>query len=149
MDSHGKLSTTGLGGVDVILGLQWLHSLGVTEMDWKNLTMSFFHDNKKIVIKGDPSLTKTQVSLKNLTKSWTETDTRYLIECRILEAYKVEIETEENNNVPESILTTLKQYNDVFDWPKELPHRRDIEHHIHIRGGADPVNVRPYRYAFQ
>ena len=111
--------------------------------------MSFFHDNRKIVIKGDPSLTKTQVSLKNLTKSWTESEMGYLIECRTLEAHIAEIEPEESNNIPESILTALKQYNDVFDWPKELPPRRDIEHHIHVRGGADPMNVRPYRYAFQ
>ncbi|KAA0064082.1 ty3-gypsy retrotransposon protein [Cucumis melo var. makuwa] len=54
-----------LGGVDVILGMLWLYSLGVTEMDW-NSVMTFFHNSKKIVIKGDPSLTKTQVSLKSL-----------------------------------------------------------------------------------
>ena len=101
------------------------------------------------MLKGDPSLTKTQVSLKNLTKSWIETDTGYLIECRTLEACQVKIETEGNKNEPESILTTLTQYMDVFDWPKELPPSRDIKHHIHIREGEDPVNVRPYRYAFQ
>ncbi|XP_031737566.1 uncharacterized protein LOC116402457 [Cucumis sativus] len=49
-----------LGGVDLILGMQWLHSLGVTEKDWRNLTMSFFHNSRKVVLKGDPSLTKTQ-----------------------------------------------------------------------------------------
>ena len=27
--------------------------------------------------------------------------------------------------------------------------RRDIEHHIHLKGGTYPVNVRPYRYMFQ
>ncbi|KAA0036907.1 Transposon Ty3-G Gag-Pol polyprotein [Cucumis melo var. makuwa] len=31
-----------LGEVDAILGMQWLYSLGVTEMDWKNLMMTFF-----------------------------------------------------------------------------------------------------------
>lgn len=42
-----------LGGVDVILGMQWLYSLGITEVDWKNLTMTFLHQGKKVVIKGD------------------------------------------------------------------------------------------------
>ncbi|KAA0042969.1 gypsy/ty3 element polyprotein [Cucumis melo var. makuwa] len=36
-----------LGGVDVVLGMQWLHSLGVTEIDWRNLVMSFQHEGRK------------------------------------------------------------------------------------------------------
>ena len=63
-----------LGGVDVILGMQWLYSLEVKEMDRKNLIITFIHDNKKIIIKGDPSLTKTQVSSKSLVKTWTNSD---------------------------------------------------------------------------
>ncbi|KAA0039160.1 ty3-gypsy retrotransposon protein [Cucumis melo var. makuwa] len=63
-----------LGGVDVILGIQWHYSLRVTEMDWRNLTMTFFHENNKVVTKGDPSLTKTRVSLKSMIKTWTDYD---------------------------------------------------------------------------
>ena len=59
-------------------------------MDWKNLVMSFVHNKKKMIITGDPSLTKTQVSLKSLTKSWTDSDMGYLVECRALEARIIE-----------------------------------------------------------
>lgn len=74
----------GGGGVDVILRRQWLHSLGVTEMDWRNLTITFVHEKNKVVIKGDPSLTNTRVSLKTLMKIWTDSDQGYLVECREL-----------------------------------------------------------------
>ena len=110
-----------LGGVDVILGMQWLYSLGVTEMDWKNLIMSFSHDNRKVIIKGDLSLTRTEVSLKNLTKSWTDSDLGYLVECRALETRIMEYEPRAEDgliSIPEKVQAMLRQYEDVFEWPK-------------------------------
>ncbi|KAL4022425.1 hypothetical protein IC575_016157 [Cucumis melo] len=74
-----------LGGVDAILGMQWLHSLGVTIVDWKNLTFTFIYNGKSICIKGDPSLTKTRISLKRMFKTWSDQDEGYLIECRAIE----------------------------------------------------------------
>lgn len=140
-----------LGGVDVILGMHWLYSFEVTEMDWKNLVMSYSH-NKKVVIKGDPSWTKTRVSLKSLTKLWTDSDLGYLIECRALEARVIKVDLQpvgETNTVSEGVQAVLMQYKDVLEWPEELPSKRAIVHHIHLNGGMVPVNVRPYRYAFQ
>ena len=37
---------------------------------------------------------------------------------------------------------------DVFDWPEKLPPKRSVEHHIHLKRDTNPVNVRPYRYAY-
>lgn len=50
--------------VDAILGMQWLHSLGVTEMDQSNLTMTSHKGGCKVVSTGVPSLNKARVSLK-------------------------------------------------------------------------------------
>ena len=86
-DSHpreGYLRILGSAneGVDIILGMQWLYSLGVTIVDWKNLTLIFSDKDKQICIKGDPSLTRSRVSLKNLMKTWEEHDHGFLIDCR-------------------------------------------------------------------
>ena len=59
-----------LGGVDLILEMSWLYSLGVIVVDWRNLLMTFVHQGKKVNLKGDPSLPKARVSLKNMIKSW-------------------------------------------------------------------------------
>lgn len=37
----------------------------------------------------------------------------------------------------------------MFAWLEELPSRRSIEHHIHLKKGIDLVNVHSYRYAYQ
>lgn len=74
-----------LGGTDVIFGMHWLHSLGVTEIDGRNLIMTFQHEGCKVAIRGDPSLTKARVSLKSRMKSWPSSDQGFLIECRTME----------------------------------------------------------------
>ena len=48
----------------------------------------------------------------------------------------------------ESIPAVIDKFEDVFDWPETLPPRRSIERHIHLKGGTDLVNVRPYRRAY-
>ncbi|KAA0035476.1 peroxidase 64 [Cucumis melo var. makuwa] len=139
-------------GVDAILGMQWLHSLGVTIVDWKNLTFTFTYNGKSMCIKGDPSLTKTQISLKSMFKTWSDQDEGYLIECRAIGVKggrKQEAdETEESFWVTKSVQDILEQYDDVFTWPEKLPPGREIEHQIHLKEGTDPINVRPYRYGF-
>ncbi|TYK03261.1 peroxidase 64 [Cucumis melo var. makuwa] len=141
-----------LGGVDVILGMQWLYSLGVTTVDWKNLSLTFSDDGKSMNIKGDPSLTKARISLKNMMKNWGDKDARFLIECRSIEVKAVESNdcclqnAEVLSNGP--INSVISQFQDVFEWPEKLPPRREIEHHIHMKKGTNPINVRPYRYGF-
>jgi hypothetical protein len=41
----------------------------------------------------------------------------------------------------------LKDYTEVFKEPTTLPPPRDIDHHINLKEGTEPINVRPYRYA--
>ncbi|TYK16933.1 ty3-gypsy retroelement transposase [Cucumis melo var. makuwa] len=73
-----------LGGVDVILGMHWLHSLGVAKVDWKHLITIFQHEGRKVIIRGDPSLTKKGVSLKSMIESWVGEDQGFLVECRAI-----------------------------------------------------------------
>ncbi|BAT84087.1 hypothetical protein LR48_Vigan03g089700 [Vigna angularis] len=57
-----------LGGVDLILGVTWLASLGEVKINWRNLTKSFDHREEEIMIKGDLTLTKKVVPLEALLK---------------------------------------------------------------------------------
>lgn len=70
-----------LNDLDVILGMKWLQSMGKMKTDWPALTMSFIRGDKWIMLRGDPTLARLEVSLKRLTRAWQETDQGSLWNC--------------------------------------------------------------------
>ena len=55
-----------LGSSEVILGYQWLASLGESCMNWGRMSMKFKMGNTRVHLQGDSSLCKTQVSLQSM-----------------------------------------------------------------------------------
>lgn len=59
-----------------------------------------------------------------------------------------------NNMVPTSLeihpdmKQLLEKFSDLFQEPTQLPPTREIDHHINLKEGTEPINVRPYRYAY-
>lgn len=51
-----------LGGMDVVLGMNWLSSLGEAKANFRNLELSWGPQREKRVLRGDPSLCESQVS---------------------------------------------------------------------------------------
>lgn len=47
----------------------------------------------------------------------------------------------------DSMATLLEKFASMFEWLEKLPPQRSIDHHIYLKSGTDPINVRPYRYA--
>ncbi|KAH9763086.1 hypothetical protein KPL70_001057 [Citrus sinensis] len=50
--------------------------------------------------------------------------------------------------VPVDMQQLLKDYEEIFQEPTKLPPSRGIDHCIPLKEGTEPVNVRPYRYAY-
>ena len=42
----------------------------------------------------------------------------------------------------------LQTFEDIYQEPKQLPPEREIDHRINLKEGTNPINVRPYRYAY-
>ncbi|KAL3597323.1 hypothetical protein D5086_008960 [Populus alba] len=47
-----------------------------------------------------------------------------------------------------SMCQVLAKYSEIFDEPTQLPPKCEIDHTISLKEGIEPVNVRPYRYAY-
>lgn len=54
-----------LGNLDLVFGMQWLSKQGEMRVHGDKLRMTFNVSGTEVVIKGDPSLTRLEVSLKN------------------------------------------------------------------------------------
>jgi hypothetical protein len=47
-----------------------------------------------------------------------------------------------------SMRQILDKYTEIFKEPTQLPLKHEIDHNIPLNEGIEPVNVRPYRYAY-
>ncbi|KAK9123136.1 hypothetical protein Sjap_012738 [Stephania japonica] len=66
---------------DLILGMQWLMTLGMTADDWPNLTMYIQQGDRWVPLKGDPTLHRALVSCRSLQKSLDSMMGCFLVEC--------------------------------------------------------------------
>lgn len=114
--------------------------------------MTFEHEVRKVVIRGNSSLIKTRVSLKNMMMPLEADDQRFLVECRAIKG-GLNIEKIYDKEVVPTIENSISHLLDIdenmFKWLEKLPLQRGIEHYFHLKKETDHVNVRPYRYAHQ
>ncbi|KAA0040484.1 Retrovirus-related Pol polyprotein from transposon 297 family [Cucumis melo var. makuwa] len=139
-----------LGTVDAVLGMQWLDTIGTMRIHWPSLTMTFWK-GRQIVPKGDPSLIRAKRSLKTIEKTWEVDDQGFLLEWTNLEMtaeddYEKDQEMRGDEADIPMIRFLLQQYADIFETPKGLPPKREIDHRILTLPEQRPINVRPYRY---
>lgn len=130
-----------LGSTDVILGIAWLQTLGDTQNNWRELTMTFKDKGRKVTLQGEPGLNRSESSLQSLVKGITQVSQGFLIAVRQLEAN----DHKEDRTHPE-LEGLLKAFADVFELPTGLPPPRGHEHAITLKNDTEPINVRPYRY---
>ncbi|KAJ9546382.1 hypothetical protein OSB04_018925 [Centaurea solstitialis] len=130
-----------LGNSDVILGIQWLETLGTISHNWKTQVMKFSCGGRP-TLRGDPALGRSMLSLKAMGKLIHQEGHGVLIELGTCSAVEegVEVKNEELDGL-------LEEFENVFHMPTRLPPERGREHGIVLKEGSGTINVRPYRYA--
>ncbi|GAU47870.1 hypothetical protein TSUD_404410 [Trifolium subterraneum] len=109
-----------LGGSEMVLGMDWLESLGNIEANFGNLSLKWEAEGKKYSIQGDPTMSTRQSSWKSLVKSLAD------------EGWK----------------EILEEFEEVFNMPAGMPPTREHDHSIVLKPGATIPNIRPYRYPY-
>ncbi|KFK23032.1 hypothetical protein AALP_AAs71112U000100, partial [Arabis alpina] len=131
-----------LGSADVILGMQWLESVGDMVCNWKLQKLSFKVEGRQVELQGNPGICCSPVTLKGLWKALDQEGQGVIIEYGGVQGPK----PEEEVPVTEGIQSVLREFQSVFNEPQGLPPTRGREHAIELTPGAAPVSVRPFRY---
>lgn len=130
-----------LGSVDVILGVQWLETLGKCEVDWKLQEWNFIYGGERVTLLGDPTLHDSPHSLKCLVAP--PSVGRPKVQLAVLQGSEPPAS---DPMVPSAVAELLHHFPRVFAVPTGLPPLRGQEHAITLYPGVTSIYVRPYRY---
>lgn len=129
---HLTLYALSLTGLDLVFGVQWLEKLGAVVCDWSQMTMEFKWDGWLQQLHSVDAPPIQIASVEEVTKETHRKTSTFSI-CVL---------------VHPKIHTLLNSYQNLFKEPNQLPPNRKINHHINLKDGVEPINIRPYRYTY-
>ncbi|KAJ4775101.1 polyprotein [Rhynchospora pubera] len=137
-----NLKVMDMGVYEMLLGGDWMRSVGPVLLDFKNLTLGLRRDSKKLKFQG----VGRKASVRVIVGQELEPTIQKGELCFISQSYLLPTEYQAAM-LPKSLHNLIDRYQDLFQEPKELPPPRNHDHNIPIKEGSDPVNLRPYRYS--
>jgi hypothetical protein len=132
-----------MGGVDVVLGIQWLQSLGTMAFNFQELFMKFSLKGKEIELRGIAGKPGKVISSNDMTKLLKKVH-----QGVIAQLCSLDVQTSKPS-IPQDLQGIIDNHSKVFeDIPKGLPPTRNHDHENHLIPGSVPPNIRPYRYPY-
>lgn len=153
------IRTLPLDCCDLVLGVQWLSTLGPILWDFLNPRMEFTLNGTKNVLRGVTKNSCKVIKGSTFNKLMLQQPQIAVIQLR-------EVTADNSQSLqPSSLLShlsaaqsdmendprlqaLLSDFSTLFEEPVELPPFRDgFDHRIPLESGANPVNLRPYCYS--
>ncbi|GJW61429.1 retrotransposon-related protein [Tanacetum coccineum] len=129
---------------EMVLGIQWLATLGWIRCDFKNLVMEYTYNNKKVVLRGTQQATLQWMQGKQRQgKKLVKAELSAMSVCVCPTSF-MQMEARSSNS--QGVEVVLRGFELVFDVPKDLPPKRTHDHRIPLVPNTSPVNVRPYKH---
>jgi len=125
-------------------------------VDWKKKKFRFPHKGKRIQLLGifDDTSRCTQLHVRKLKGLLRRKAISHCVELSAIPiqdsfVFSTSVSTDSalcTSGIPDNIQHLIKQYSHLFQELLALPPMRPCDDHIPLIPGAQPVNVRPYRY---
>ncbi|XP_047318875.1 uncharacterized protein LOC124922180 [Impatiens glandulifera] len=135
---------------DIILGIEWLVTLGGIQWDFKNLIMKFSFNGELRKLHGDTSNLVSMIEGRTLGKVIRKGANVAMLSigesegCES-ELYSVIISSPEADK-EQKLEKLLIEFEELFREPTTLPPTRNYDHRNNLKEGAGTVSLRPYRY---
>jgi hypothetical protein len=121
-----------MGGCDIILGVEWIHTLAPIIMDYQELYMSFNQEAHIYTIRG-----LKVGSLEIISSHEMETMLKKGHHSVIAQFHAIQVTNQASLVVPHSMRLILDKYPRVFEVPTELPPSRgEHDHNIPLLPGS-------------
>ncbi|XP_058761532.1 uncharacterized protein LOC131634920 [Vicia villosa] len=130
-----------LGGTYMVLGMEWLASLGKIEANFGELSLKWEKEGQLYEIKGDPALCVRQSTWKSIFKSLKEEGMGFYLQSMEFDMLSTIGEQKEWEEI-------LRPFEEVFNLPSGLPPIRAHDHAIRLKPDVAIPNLMPYRYPF-
>jgi hypothetical protein len=143
-DYHLKshMFVTDMGGCDIVLGADWLRTLGPILMDFQNLTMQFDHRGHQYKFQGITSSSPEVINSHSMEKLLKKGHSGVIAQLHTIQATETPL-------VPQDLQALLSKHQTVFSTPQELPPSHGVhDHSIPLVPGSLPPNSCPYHHPF-
>jgi hypothetical protein len=131
-----------MGGCDIVLGADWLRTLGPILMDFKELTMQFDQEGHQYKFQGITAVSPEIISSHLMEKLLKKDHSSVISQLHAIQAT-------ETHSVPQDLQAILSKHEVVFSTPQGLPPSRGVhDHSIPLVPRILPPNIRLYRHPF-
>jgi len=136
----------------VVLGVQWLQTLGPFVSDYTVPSMQFQHNGNFITLHGSNSSLPTPTTFHQFTGQLHNNTITTCHSITMLQQQTNHIPTDPAtvtkeipnfSQLPPNLATVLHQYLHVFYTPTTLPPNRAHDHHIYLSPNSNPINIKP------
>ncbi|KAL5701100.1 hypothetical protein ACHQM5_026475 [Ranunculus cassubicifolius] len=131
-----------LGGCDLVLGVQWLKTIGPVLMDFDKLQMSFTYQGNQLTLQGNQTTKQIQFMSMSAIQKYVQNNPNGVWGVLFAVATTDRIP----EHIPPEIAAVLEEFAEVFQEPHSLPPSRSHDHRIVLKPEATPIAARPYRY---
>jgi hypothetical protein len=131
-----------MGGCDIVLGADWLRTLGPILMDFKELTMQFDQEGHQYKFQGITTSSPEIISSHCMENLLKKGHSGVIAQLHAIQATKTP-------SVPQDLQDILSKHQLVFSTPQGLPPSRGVhDHSIPLVPRSLPPNIHLYHHSF-